>query len=163
MRTKRKNWSWLALLLAVVLCAGFSSCDKDDEEEGESQNSDNSILGYWEWKETSPMGEDSKQWQKECYVFYNNGIYEYKGGGGPGDDFSGALTGWGGNGMYEITSTHIILNCLSYYGPSYYGSTGMKLYALTIDGNNMRWTEATGQTKSLQKITEYEYDDFMDY
>ena len=38
MRIKEKSLSWLTLLLTVVLCVGFASCDKDDDDDEKVNN-----------------------------------------------------------------------------------------------------------------------------
>lgn len=70
MRIKEKSLGWLTLLLAVVLCVGFASCDKDDDEENSSRGS---IVGTWESEETF-----GREYSIEIYRFYADGRFEYE-------------------------------------------------------------------------------------
>lgn len=65
MRTKFKLF---ATLLMVVLCAGFTSCSSDDDEEKQSDKTLSLLVGSWEMTET---------WEN-TYSQYNSITGEYE-------------------------------------------------------------------------------------
>ena len=101
MRIKEKSLGWLTLLLAVVLCVGFASCDKDDDEENSSRGS---IVGTWESEETF-----GREYSIEIYRFYADGTFEYE--NLEGDYSSGNSRVWAeSGGTYSFSDGRVTLN-----------------------------------------------------
>ncbi len=66
---KKLMFNWLAVLMAVVLCAGVVSCKEDDEElpEGVSGKDHDATL-YGEW-----IYDNGNQYVYDYYCFYSDG------------------------------------------------------------------------------------------
>lgn len=69
MEKKRISWSILSIMLVAMLCVGFASCSKDDNDEGESASS--KIIGTWHL-----VGHE--QWRYDDGLLKEHWIEEYK-------------------------------------------------------------------------------------
>ena len=75
MEKKRISWSILSIMLVAMLCVGFASCSKDDNDEGESASS--KIIGtwhyvgceYWDYDEGALIGHKLIEYKKESATF----------------------------------------------------------------------------------------------
>ena len=127
---KKQSLSWLALLLAVVLSVGFSSCDKDDDDENSSGGS---IVGYWEFREVDDAG-----YVVEAYRFYADGTYDME---GSEVSYSGYSDSWGENGVYSLSGRTLTLVC---HESSDGYVSGPLTYTVKIDGNKLTLTDEDG-------------------
>ena len=132
MRTKWKNKGWLALLLAVVLCTGFTSCKDDDDEDGGNLNS--SIIGSWEYRDV-----EGTDYAIETYTFYADGKFEliYEGG----SYSSGSQYTWNEGGTYTLSGSTLTLTC-TYSSDGYISEP--ESYTVSINGERLTMTDEYG-------------------
>ena len=132
MRTKWKNKGWLALLLAVVLCTGFTSCKDDDDEDGGNLSS--SIIGSWEYRDV-----EGTDYGIETYTFYADGEFEliYEGG----SYSSGSQYTWNEGGTYTLSGSTLTLTC-TYSSDGYISEP--ESYTVSINGERLTMTDEYG-------------------
>ena len=132
MRTKWKNKGWLALLLAVVLCTGFTSCKDDDDEDGGNLSS--SIIGSWEYRDV-----EGTDYGIETYTFYADGKFEliYEGG----SYSSGSQYTWNEGGTYTLSGSTLTLTC-TYSSDGYISEP--ESYTVSINGERLTMTDEYG-------------------
>lgn len=137
---KKQSLKWLALLLAVVLCAGFASC-KDDDDEDNGGNLSTSIIGSWEYRDMDGAG-----YVIETYRFNADGTYEVD--GSEGTYSSDSHSTWWEGGVYELDGRTLTLICqVSSTG---YVS-GPVSYTVSIEGSQLTLTDEDGDKDTYYK------------
>ncbi len=137
---KKLMSSWLAMLLAAVLCAGFVSC-KDDDDDGDKGTSKGTIVGNWQFEDLEGGG-----YAFELYSFYADGTYECD--WQEGSYSSGTLSSGNDGGEYTLSSGILTLDCQ--YSTN--NGTGVRKYNCKIEGDKMYWTRSNGSDRVLHKV-----------